>query len=217
MPESAGLIFLTSLLVAFSGALIPGPMLAADIGESARSGFRAGPLLITGHAVAELLLVVALLLGLNKVVTLPWLSAMVSLLGGLFLFWMAANMIREGRKREDGFAAAIEKSGSRHHRTILSGILLSILNPTWLVWWATIGVTFVVWSVRYGALGPVYFYTGHILADFSWYSFVSFMVARGRRLSHALHRWLLLGSGTFLLLLGGYFVWQGARFWLSGD
>ncbi|MBI2935097.1 MAG: LysE family transporter [Chloroflexi bacterium] len=97
----------------------------------------------------------------------------------------------------------------------MSGILLSVLNPTWLIWWATIGVAFVVWSARYGTMGPVYFYTGHIVADFSWYSMVSFMVGRGRNISQSLHRILLIGSGLFMAVMGGYFVWQGMGFWVD--
>ncbi|MBI4333425.1 MAG: LysE family transporter [Chloroflexi bacterium] len=224
MPESSpAFIFVTSLLVGFSGSLIPGPMLAMDISESARHGFRAGPLLIAGHAAAELLLVVALLLGLSRIINLPWLTAAVSLVGGGFLLWMASGIIRTGRKEPPPSAGAGGASGA-HRRTIVAGVLLSILNPTWLVWWATIGVTFVVWSMQQGALGPVYFFSGHILADFSWYSLVAFLVARGRNVfSGSVYRWLLVGSGLFLVALGGYFVYNGGKgvlsslsFWVIG-
>ncbi|MBW1797032.1 MAG: lysine transporter LysE, partial [Deltaproteobacteria bacterium] len=50
-------IFGGSFTLALSGVLMPGPLLTVTVAESARIGFRAGPLLITGHAVLELLLV----------------------------------------------------------------------------------------------------------------------------------------------------------------
>ncbi len=45
---------------------MPGPLLTATISESSQRGFIAGPLLITGHAILELVLVIAFLLGLAR-------------------------------------------------------------------------------------------------------------------------------------------------------
>ena len=43
---------------------MPGPLLTATISESSQRGFITGPLMIAGHAILELVLVIALLLGL---------------------------------------------------------------------------------------------------------------------------------------------------------
>jgi threonine/homoserine/homoserine lactone efflux protein len=62
-------IFLTSFMIAFSGALMPGPFLTATISESSKRGFYAGPLMILGHGILELALVVALIMGLAPLLT----------------------------------------------------------------------------------------------------------------------------------------------------
>lgn len=64
-------IFGGSFLLALSGVLTPGPLLTLTVSESARTGFRAGPLLITGHAALELLLVIAIVRGLGLFLCLP--------------------------------------------------------------------------------------------------------------------------------------------------
>lgn len=217
LESSPGFIFLTALFIAFSGALIPGPFLTIDISETVRHGFKAGPLLVTGHAIAELVLVLALVLGLTRVINQEWLTASISLAGGLFLLWMAVGMIRVGRGSmsplRPGAVAAISNS-----RTVLTGILASVLNPTWLIWWATIGLTLVVWAMKQGPMGLVYFFSGHILADFSWYGFVSFLVVRGRKFwGDSLHRGLLIGCGLFLIVLGVYFIFKGGQFWVGNE
>ena len=50
-------IFFASFGLAFSGAMMPGPLLTVTISESPRKGFITGPLLILGHAVLEVALV----------------------------------------------------------------------------------------------------------------------------------------------------------------
>lgn len=215
LESSPGFIFLTAFFIAFSGALIPGPFLTLNISETARHGFKAGPLLVAGHAIAELLLVLALVLGLSRVINQEWLAASVSLAGGLFLLWMAAGMIRAGRGHMSSLAPAAVGTIS-HSRTVVTGVLASVLNPTWLVWWATIGLTLVIWAMKQGPMGLVYFYSGHILADFSWYGLVSFLVVRGRKFwGDSLHRALLVGCGSFLVVLSLYFLFKGVQFWVA--
>jgi hypothetical protein len=46
-------IFTTSLVVGFSGTLMPGPLLTVIISRSAQRGFWQGPLLILGHVIKE--------------------------------------------------------------------------------------------------------------------------------------------------------------------
>jgi len=92
-------------------------------------------------------------------------------------------------------------------------VLVSIANPFWLLWWATVGSTYLLWSLTVGIMGVALFYIGHILSDLSWYSLVSLLVARGRRMiNNTTYRWLLGVCGLALLALGGYFLVSGIQF-----
>ena len=59
-------IFGGSFLIALSGALMPGPLFTLSVRETLRRGFWVGPLVATGHALIELVLVIALALGLSQ-------------------------------------------------------------------------------------------------------------------------------------------------------
>jgi hypothetical protein len=59
-------IFLQSLLIAFSGALMPGPMLTYTIEMSLKRGVRAGILIPLGHALLEAVVAIVLLTGAGR-------------------------------------------------------------------------------------------------------------------------------------------------------
>ena len=80
---------------------------------------------------------------------------------------------------------------------------MSAANPYWLIWWLTIGLGYVMFSMKYGWLGVALFFVGHILADFAWYTLVSGAVAQGRRLiSDRIYQGFLAGCGVFLFGFG---------------
>ncbi|MDP2718929.1 MAG: LysE family transporter [Dehalococcoidia bacterium] len=84
MPEpTLSLIFTTSFVIALSGAMMPGPLLAVTISEVARRGFWAGPLLVLGHAILELSIVAALAFGLSRLVGSELISGIIFLAGGI--------------------------------------------------------------------------------------------------------------------------------------
>jgi len=202
----------TSFIVALSGALMPGPLLTVTVGEAARRGFWAGPLIILGHALLEAALVLLLLAGVGAWLHRPAILGLVGVLGAGMLGWMGLALMRAARSSR----LELEQQDGAGLHPVLAGALLSLANPYWLIWWLTIGLGYVMFSWKYGLAGVALFYVGHILADFAWYTLVSTAVARGRRfLSDNLYRGFLAGCGVFLVGFGGYFGFQGIKFLLE--
>jgi threonine/homoserine/homoserine lactone efflux protein len=135
-------IFVSSFVIALSGALMPGPLLTVTISESSRRGFITGPLLITGHAILELGLVAALLLGLAPFFQQPLVFVTTALIGSVILFWMALNMFRS----LPSLRLSWEPDHKRRNHPMISGILMSVANPYWIIWWATIGLGYILYS-----------------------------------------------------------------------
>jgi threonine/homoserine/homoserine lactone efflux protein len=90
---------------------------------------------------------------------------------------------------------------------VLAGIVLSVSNPYWIIWWVTIGMGFVTQSLQYRLIGLILFYFGHILSDLAWFSFVSFSVSAGQQLCPSLlYRIVFILCGTLLICLGLIFI-----------
>lgn len=205
-------IFGTSFVVALSGALMPGPLLTVTIGESPRRGVAAGPLLILGHGVLELSLVAALLLGLAPLLQTRAMFVVTATAGAAVLGWMAWGMFR-ALPAMTLYPAPGE--GARKN-LVASGILLSLANPYWIIWWATIGLGYLTYSVKFGPWGVACFFSGHILADLVWYGAISTAVWKGRGLlSDRTYRIVIACCATLLVVFAGLFAWSGLARWLA--
>ena len=203
--EKLGGIFITSFLIAFSGALMPGPLLSATISESGRRGWKVGPLFILGHGVLEALLIIGLFLGLAPLLVSNTAFIIIAFAGGGFLVLMALGMFRSLPGLS--LAGETEESGKS---LPLTGALMSLANPYWIIWWATIGLGYVLSSVKLGLPGILAFFIGHILADLIWYAFVSLAIHKGRDiLPDRVYQGLIAVCAVFLLGYAGYLFFNG--------
>lgn len=201
-------IFASSFVIALSGALMPGPLLTVTVSESTHRGAVAGPLMIFGHGLLELFLVIALLLGMAPFLQRNDVFVFISLVGGSLLLWMGFSMFRS----LPGLRLHLGAGQTKNRNLIIAGILFSLANPYWLLWWASIGLGYILHSVRFGIMGITAFFLGHILADLAWYTLISFGVARGRRFfSDVFYRRLIGCCASFLVLFSGYFLYSGVE------
>lgn len=204
---------------------MPGPLLTFAIGESAKRGYIAGPLIVAGHAILELALVFSIAFGLVSFAGRGWLVDLLAVAGGIVIAYMGIQNIRGSRVvsfdpiaeiSAEGATAARREDSQRQatakdmRRPILGGIVISAANPYWILWWAGVVAAYFKQVSAYGAAGYISFFTGHILADLAWYSLVAVIVATGRRwFDNLFYRRLILASGIFLVLLGALFVSSG--------
>jgi len=201
-------IFISSFLIALSGALVPGPVLTVTITESAKRGFWAGPLIIAGHGLLEVVLILFLVGGFAEFFSNRVFVSIVGMLGGCYLIWMSAMMAKDIRRMTIDFHGGKNVWGG----PVVAGIMTSLANPYWIIWWATIGLGYVIVSMRYGVKGIVIFFAGHILADFSLYSMLSFLVSKGKGfLDDGLYRGIMGVCALMLLFFGILFCLWGVR------
>ncbi len=199
-------IFVTSFIIAFSGAMMPGPLLTVTISESARRGGWAGPKLIAGHAVLEITLIAAILLGLAPFLQNETFFIVVALAGGGIMIWMAWGMFRSIPSLKLENKAASKRSGN----IFLSGALMSLANPYWIIWWATIGLGYIISSMKYGMTGIIVFFIGHILGDLVWYSSISFAIGKGRNLfTDKVYKILIASCAAFLAAFALWLIFTG--------
>jgi threonine/homoserine/homoserine lactone efflux protein len=202
-----GKIFGLAFILGLSGAMMPGPLLAMTVGQVSLQGWRVVPLMMAGHAALELVVIGLLIAGLVQALRRPGLRGAISLVGGAVLLLMGADMV-------------LTASGVALHGTsqpplttwelVGAGAAISLANPTFPVWWATVGAGGMTQLAPRSAAEYLAFYLGHELSDFAWYGFIGMVLVLGQSFfSHRVYGGLVLVCGAAVVGLALWFLWTG--------
>ena len=214
--------FLSALGVGFSGAMMPGSLLTCTIRQALAIGIRAGFVLVAGHLALEAVLIGLIFLGFDSILQSMVAQIAIGLAGGALLLYMGVDMVVgavRGRVQVAVEGTGGSTAGNATDRParglFLSGLALSAANPYFLLWWAIIGLGFLLDAYRlHGAAGVGVYFAGHAAADVIWYGFISLLVGSTRRfLSERPYRAILTILGLLLIYFGARFVLGAVSTW----
>jgi len=190
-------ILASVFVISLSGVLQPGIMLAMVVAKSYKSPW-AGAWIALGHAVIEVPIILLIYLGFGRFFQNTIVQLVLSILGGGMIIWLGVAMFR-ARK------AIVLQGKDLPYNAFTAGILTSMLNPFFWVWWVTIGSMLVMRITDYGTGGLIALTIVHWLCDLIWLELLSVLVYRTRALwGRRLQEWLFIGCS---LLLAGFGVW----------
>lgn len=201
-----------AFLVGLSGAMSPGSFLTVVIARTMRRGALSASLLLVGHALLEAVLLVGFAFGLQYVLRAKPVALGLALVGGMVLLWMGWGLLRGALKGDLSADLEVAEDAAMAPGALgamSQGVVVSLSNPYWTLWWATIGVKLAADGLAIGPLGVLAFFIGHQLADVSWYGFVIGAVRLGRNLLTArVYSGIMAVLGAVLLYMGARFVGQ---------
>ncbi|MDD4859164.1 MAG: LysE family transporter [Dehalococcoidales bacterium] len=192
------------IVISFSGVMMPGPMFAVTLAKSYRSPW-AGAQIALGHAVIEVPLILLIYFGFARFFQNNTVQLLLSLLGGGMIVWMGVGMFRARRD-------VVQGSKDLPYNAVVAGIVMSSINPFFLLWWATIGSMLIMKFYDFGVTGLAAFTVTHWLCDLIWLSFVSFTFYKTHSL--AAKGWqeaLFIACSLLLVGFGGWFIISGVR------
>lgn len=191
------------VIISASGVMSPGPLFVATIANGIRQGAMAGLKIAFGHTLVELPLVALIGFGVLSLDAMPQFRVLAGILGALSIFGFAGLQI-----------ISILKKDPRQHKSkygsLLTGILLTGLNPFFLIWWFTIGFKLIsdallLWSMW----GILIMFGLHIWMDYAWLVLVSFLSSRGKVfLSNKRYKIGMIGINSILIYFGIVFILQ---------
>lgn len=203
-------IFLSAMAIAISGAVMPGPLLTFTVRQAFSGGLKSGVLIMLGHALLELLLIALIFMGFDILLQSTVTQAIIGAVGGVLLGWMGVGMLLGAL----GNTLKIETEGTASTQSLVaSGFLISAMNPYFLLWWAIIGLGFLLSAYQaFGFWGAGVWFAGHIATDFLWYGFLSWLIGKTSRFLDArLYRMMVGGLGVMLVFFGINFFYGALK------
>ena len=188
------------IVISISGVMSPGPLFAANVAYGIKGGVKTGLKMAYGHTVVELPLVILLGVGAISLETIPQFRETIALLGAISLFAFAGIQIRSVIKKP---TTAFEGK----HGPFLAGIILSALNPFFLIWWFTIGFKLISDALVIASfVGIGIMFVFHIWIDYAWLCTVSFLSSKGKKILSSKN------YSMFMIAISGILIYFGIVF-----
>jgi len=199
IPELA----LMGFIIGLTGALAPGPTLVATIHSALRIGWTGGPRVTVGHIIAEMGIVLLIVAGVTTVSDTY--RPVIAGIGGVALVIFGGMTLLGARN-------ATLLSGNCEGKSagpVLAGLITSISNPYFWIWWFSVGSALLFSSFSQGIAGLLAFIGGHWSADLAWFTLISVGIHRSKTvIDNRIYRGILLGCGLLLVIFGMWFLTQ---------
>jgi len=193
-----GSLIAITATVSLSGVLMPGPVLAATIAKGYKDK-HAGLWIGIGHGIIEVPLIVLIGYGLGVFFSYDPVTIAIGIAGGLMLLYLGVNMIRMRHDTE-------QSEEYLPYPSALVGVIMTIANPYWFLWWATIGAALILFAMELGLVGLAVFAAVHVSCDIGWDYFVSYSVNRSTSFwKGRTHEYVFIICGAIMIVFGIYF------------
>jgi threonine/homoserine/homoserine lactone efflux protein len=198
IPEFALMV----ILISASGVMAPGPLFAASIAQGLRMGGKTGIQMGIGHTIVELPLVILLGIGVFSLEIFPEFRTGISILGAIVLFVFAGIQIKTMFQRKE------TKNFNSKHGAVYTGVILSALNPFFIIWWLSIGFKLIsdamlIWAFA----GILIVFVLHIWMDFVWLYSIAHIASKSTKiLSNRNYKILMIVLNSMLIYFGISFI-----------
>jgi threonine/homoserine/homoserine lactone efflux protein len=221
-------IFGFSFLIALTGAMSPGSVLTYTIYKSIQAGkksYQVGLFLILGHALLEFSLILLILTGMAPFISQPNVIITIGLIGGCVLIYFGLSIImdvKRNRINADFLNGNIitkpldMNSGKPTNSETISikkiadkpffgGILMSLSNPFWILWWAVVGLGFMTQFsvVLSNPINFWAFFMGHEAGDAIWYIPIAIILGfTNKFMTKKVYFGILICCAIFMIVFG---------------
>ena len=199
--------FISGIIFGLSSGLIPGPLLTLVISETLKHGIREGIKISIVPLLSDLPIVLVTILILTRLSDIRPALGIISILGTIFLFYLAIESLSFKGSDIDTEAKP---------RSVKKGLITNLLNPSPYIFWFSIGAPTVVKAMDIGLLSASLFIFAFYFSLVGSKIMVAFVTGRYRHFLksrnfiytiRALGLVLLIFAALFLKNALGYFGW----------
>lgn len=202
-------IFELSILtvtLSISGALAPGPLTISAIIHGYKSKF-SGFKVAAGHIVFELpyaFLLTYLFAEITTLLSIPAIKYILEFFLFLFILYFSFLTIRDGVNILKGRTQTLKINIK--FPPFLTGLILTGLNPYFLIWWSSVGIVLIKYCLNFGfPQGYFLMYLFHFWIDILWIGLMGYLGNKGAQiLNKKAYAVVLILLALLMLYFGAY-------------
>lgn len=195
--------FAQGAAIGLTAAGAPGPLLTYLISRSLTGGWRQGALVALGPLISDPLIVVTIVLLLDRVP--PSFLLVISLVGGLYVLYLAWGLLKQWRKGSQDIAVA-ESNPSGNLR---KAALMNFLSPGPYAFWTLVNGPILLSALKESIWYGIAFLLGFYGIFIGGMVVLAIIFSQARRLGPKVVRILLLVSIFILSVFGIMLIYRG--------
>ncbi len=195
-------ILLSVVVISLSGVMQPGIVTAMAIAKGYKSPW-AGSYVALGHAVIEVPLIMLIYFGFGQFFQNTIVQLVLSIVGAAMIIWLGIAMFRARNE-------VVHLGKDLPYNAFTAGIITSVVNPFFWIWWATIGSMLIMKVHSFGTTGLIALIFAHWLCDLVWLSLLSVLVYKTQRFwGRKIQEGIFIVCSLLLVGFGGWFLVSG--------
>lgn len=198
-------LMITTVAISISGAFSPGPLTISAMTIGARKIANGGLLVALGHMIFELPYVLFLALFFIRIddifLNSMYVAYALTTLIFFFIMFFAYNNLKDGWRIIKTHQLEISEKWVFTSNPIIVGVLLTALNPYFLLWWVSVGLPLIQASISMGFTYLFLMYVAHVWLDYLWLITMGFAGEKSSKILKSNGYGLLLMSLGLLLVI----------------
>lgn len=201
-------LLISGVVLGLSAGLSPGPMLTLVISQTIRHGLREGVKVALAPLLTDTPIVIACLLFLSIFSDIKAALGVISLSGGIYLFYLGLNSIR---------FKTVSLQEDIDPKSLKKGLIVNFLNPNPYMFWVSIGGPLVLKASSTSLVSAAAFILPFYVLLVGSKIVVAIVSGRSRNLLRSRHYKIVIRIlGLVLIGFGGLFLRDGMRYLLGG-
>lgn len=182
----------------------PGPLLILVISQTLKHGYKEGVKVAFAPIITDVPIILITVLFLSMVSRYTSILGIISIIGGLYLSYMAYESFKTRGLTDD---IEFQEPKSLH-----KGTTVNFLNPSPYLFWITIGGPILINAYSESVLSPILFLTGFYMFLVGSKIVLAYASSRSRDfLTGRTYIYIMRVLGIVLVIFALYFVYQGIR------
>ena len=196
-------LVVSTIAISVSGVLSPGPLTASAIAMGAKRRAKGGFLIAFGHMLFEfpyVIIIASLYSTIEFLLKNVIVSYALAFAISFFILFFSYMTVKEGVSIIRSESIRIERDEKYMFNPILVGVALTGLNPYFLLWWLSVGLSLIRASADMGFSFLLLMYVAHIWMDYFWLSLMGLAGEGSVKILKS------KGYGLLLVILGAVLI-----------